>query len=63
MLATLLVRAIAAGHRWEATILDFAVLAVAAIGYQIWALNDHDIRVLLVEALGSACGTFLALSL
>ena len=66
VLATLMVRAIAAEPRTRVTIaaamtLELLTGLVGIWGWQLWAARRHDRRILVAELAGSVLGTGLAL--
>ena len=63
ILGTLLVWEMARGHAYTASVLDFAVLTSAALGWQTWKERRFPFGLLLWEAAGSALGTFITLHL
>jgi lambda repressor-like predicted transcriptional regulator len=61
VLATLLVRAIAAGMVLASMGLELVAGLLGIWAWQLWAERRHDRRVLMVELYGSVLGTGLAL--
>lgn len=61
VLATLLVRAIAAGMVLASMGLELVAGLLGIWAWQLWAARRHDRRVLVAELVGSVLGTGLAL--
>lgn len=62
LLGTRLIEEIGWHHRYHAVVLEFLTIAMGIIGWQIWADQKNNWKVLAVEGLGTILGTWVILS-